>query len=69
MAPIDSDVSDEDLGMAQLTLEPTQDIFEKLEDEKRQGVHFSECCSWTSRRTRKRLDWASYLVWTPLLSS
>jgi hypothetical protein len=34
MAPIDSDASDEELGMAQLTLEPTLAIFEKLEDEK-----------------------------------
>jgi hypothetical protein len=38
MAPIDSDVSDEELGMAQLTLEPTQAIFEKPEDEKRQHL-------------------------------
>jgi hypothetical protein len=30
MAAIDSDVSDEELGMAQLTLEPTPAIFEKL---------------------------------------
>jgi hypothetical protein len=29
MAPVDSDVSDEELGMAQLTLEPKQAIFEK----------------------------------------
>jgi hypothetical protein len=35
MAPVDSDVSDEERGMAQLTLEPTQAIFEKPEDEKR----------------------------------
>jgi hypothetical protein len=34
MASVDSDVSDEDLGMAQLTLEPKQDIFEKPEDGK-----------------------------------
>jgi hypothetical protein len=38
MAPIDSDVSDEELGMAQLTLEPTQAIFEKLEEKKRQHL-------------------------------
>jgi hypothetical protein len=38
MAPIDSDASDEELGMAQLTLEPTPAIFEKLEDEKRQHL-------------------------------
>jgi hypothetical protein len=38
MAPIDSDVSDEELGMAQLTLEPRQAIFEKPEDEKRQHL-------------------------------
>jgi hypothetical protein len=38
MAPIDSDVSDEELGMAQLTLEPTQSIFEKLEEKKRQHL-------------------------------
>jgi hypothetical protein len=34
MASVDSDTSDEELGMAQLTLEPTQAIFEKPEDEK-----------------------------------
>jgi hypothetical protein len=34
MAP-DLDVSDEKRGMAQLTLEPTQAIFDKPEDEKR----------------------------------
>jgi hypothetical protein len=33
---VDSDVSDEELGMAQLTLEPRQAIFEKLKDGKRQ---------------------------------
>jgi hypothetical protein len=38
MAPVDSDVSDEELGMVQLTLEPTQAIFEKPEDEKRQHL-------------------------------
>jgi hypothetical protein len=38
MAPIDLDASDEELGMAQLTLEPTQAIFEKPEDEKRQHL-------------------------------
>jgi hypothetical protein len=38
MAPVDSDVSDEELGMAQLTLEPKQAIFEKLEDGKRQHL-------------------------------
>jgi hypothetical protein len=38
MAPVDSDVSDEELGMTQLTLEPTQPIFEKPEDEKRQHL-------------------------------
>jgi hypothetical protein len=38
MAPVDSDVSDEELGMAQLTLEPRQAIFEKLEDGKRQHL-------------------------------
>jgi hypothetical protein len=31
MAPADSDVSDEELWMVQLTLEPTQAIFEKPE--------------------------------------
>jgi hypothetical protein len=36
MALVDLDVSDEELGMAQLTLEPRQDIFENPEDEKRQ---------------------------------
>jgi hypothetical protein len=36
MAPVDSDVSDEELGMAQLTLKPIQAIFEKPDDEKRQ---------------------------------
>jgi hypothetical protein len=35
MAPVDSDVSDEELGMAQLTLEPKQAIFEKPEDGKK----------------------------------
>jgi hypothetical protein len=38
MAPTDSDVSDEELGMVQFTLEPTQAIFEKPEDEKRQHL-------------------------------
>jgi hypothetical protein len=38
MAPVDSNVSDEELGMAQLTLEPRQAIFEKSEDEKRQHL-------------------------------
>jgi hypothetical protein len=38
MAPADSDVSDEELGMAQLTLEPKQAIFEKPEDGKRQHL-------------------------------
>jgi hypothetical protein len=38
MAPVDSDMSDEELGMAQLTMEPRQAIFEKLEDEKRQHL-------------------------------
>jgi hypothetical protein len=41
MAPTDSDVSDEELGMVQLTLEPTQAIFEKPEDEKRQHLKAS----------------------------
>jgi hypothetical protein len=36
MAPVDLDVSDEELGIAQLTLEPIQAIYEKSEDEKRQ---------------------------------
>jgi hypothetical protein len=35
MAPVDSDVSDEELGMAQLILEPKQAIFEKPDDGKR----------------------------------
>jgi hypothetical protein len=38
MALVDSDVSDEKLGMAQLTLEPTQVVFEKPEDKKRQHL-------------------------------
>jgi hypothetical protein len=38
MAPFDSNVSDEELGMAHLTLEPTQAIFENPEDEKRQHL-------------------------------
>jgi hypothetical protein len=38
MALVDSDVSDEELGMAQLTLEPKQAIFEKPEDGKRQHL-------------------------------
>jgi hypothetical protein len=38
MAPVDSDVSNEELGMAQMTLEPRQSIFEKLEDKKRQHL-------------------------------
>jgi hypothetical protein len=38
IAPVDSDVSDEELGMAQLTLEPKQAIFEKPEDGKRQHL-------------------------------
>jgi hypothetical protein len=36
MAPVDSDVSDDEFGMTQLTLEPKQATFEKLEDGKRQ---------------------------------
>jgi hypothetical protein len=35
---VDSDVSDEERGMAQLTLEPTQAIFERPENEKRQHL-------------------------------
>jgi hypothetical protein len=38
MAPVDSDMFDEELSMAQLTLEPRQAIFEKPEDEKRQHL-------------------------------
>jgi hypothetical protein len=38
VAPMDLDASDEELGMAQLTLEPTPAVFEKPEDEKIQ--HF-----------------------------
>jgi hypothetical protein len=38
MSLADSDVFNEELGMAQLTLEPTQAIFEKPEDEKRQHL-------------------------------
>jgi hypothetical protein len=38
MAPVDSNMSDEELGMAQLTLEPRQAIFEKPDDEKRQHL-------------------------------
>jgi hypothetical protein len=38
MAPVDLDVSDEELGMAQLTLEPKQAIFEKPDDGKRQHL-------------------------------
>jgi hypothetical protein len=38
MAPVDSDMSDEELGIAQLTLEPRQAIFEKLDGEKRQHL-------------------------------
>jgi hypothetical protein len=38
MAPVVLDVSDEELGMAQLTLEPRQAIFEKPEDKKRQHL-------------------------------
>jgi hypothetical protein len=38
MAPVDSDVSNKELGMSQLTLKPTQAIFEKPEDEKRQHL-------------------------------
>jgi hypothetical protein len=38
MAPVDSDVSGEELGMAQLTLEPRKAIFEKPNDEKRQHL-------------------------------
>jgi hypothetical protein len=35
---VDSDVSDEERRMAQLTLEPTQAIFERPENEKRQHL-------------------------------
>jgi hypothetical protein len=38
MALVDSDVSDEKLDMAQLTLEPKQAIFDKPEDGKRQHL-------------------------------
>jgi hypothetical protein len=38
MALVDSDMSDEKLGMAQLTLEPKQAIFENPKDEKRQHL-------------------------------
>jgi hypothetical protein len=38
MALVDSDMSDEELGMTQLTLEPRHAIFEKPEDEKRQHL-------------------------------
>jgi hypothetical protein len=38
MALVDSDVSDEELGMAQLILEPKQAIFEKPKDGKRQHL-------------------------------
>jgi hypothetical protein len=38
MAPVDTDVSDKDLGMAQLTLEPIQAIFEKPAHEKSQHL-------------------------------
>jgi hypothetical protein len=38
MALVDSDVPNEEVGMAQLTLEPKQAIFEKLEDGKRQHL-------------------------------
>jgi hypothetical protein len=38
MAPVDSDASDEELSMAQLTLEPKQAIFEKPEDGERQHL-------------------------------
>jgi hypothetical protein len=38
IAPVDLDMSDEELGMAQLTLESKQAIFEKPEDEKRQHL-------------------------------
>jgi hypothetical protein len=38
MALVDSDVSGEERGMAKLTLEPTQYICEKAEDEKRQHL-------------------------------
>jgi hypothetical protein len=38
MAPVDSDVSDEEFGMARLTLEPIQAVFEKPEDKNRQHL-------------------------------
>jgi hypothetical protein len=38
MAPVDSDVPNEEFGMAQLTLEPKQAIFEKPEDWNRQHL-------------------------------
>jgi hypothetical protein len=38
MTLVDSDMSDEELDMDQLTLEPKQAIFEKIEDEKRQHL-------------------------------
>jgi hypothetical protein len=38
MDPVDSDMSDEELGMAQMTSKPRQVVFEKLEDENRQHL-------------------------------
>jgi hypothetical protein len=49
MAPVDSDMSVEELGMAQLTLEPRQAIFEKPDDEKRQHLKAfvsQRICQW-----------------------
>jgi hypothetical protein len=60
MASVDSDVSNEELGMAQLALEPKQAIFEKPEDGKRQhlkalflkgyvnGKPVTRMCGWRS---------------------
>jgi hypothetical protein len=58
MDPIDSDVSDEELGMAQLTLEPKQAIFEKPEDGKRQHLKALFLKGFVNRKpiTRMLLD-------------
>jgi hypothetical protein len=58
MAPLDSDVSDEELGMAQLALEPRQAIFEKLEGKKRQCLKalFLKGCVNKKLVTRMLID-------------
>jgi hypothetical protein len=55
MAPVDSDVSDEQFGMAQLTLEPKQAIFEKPEGRKRQHLNALFLKGYVNRKPVTRM--------------